>query len=265
MPIIDNPSLIKCPPDTIIWRYIDLRKFELLLKDKSLFLCRADKFSDPYEGSLPKEESEYRIRDQKRIAGLFNQTITEEEAKEGAEILATYQKKLCRSFVVNCWHMNTTESDAMWQLYLKTNEGLAIQTTYQKLHDSLSHNTEEIFLSKVRYINYETGIWRHDTEYPINEYFAYTPIIHKRLAFTHERELRVFQEIHDATSNETYWDTQPIKIGKNLPVTLETLVDKIILPPTAGKDVEQKVKDILNKYKLTFDIEPSRLNGVPVY
>lgn len=265
MPIIDNPSLIKCDPETIIWRYINLKKFELLLKDKSLFLCRADKFSDPYEGSLPKKESESRITDQKRIAASFNKAITNDRARTVAEIGATYQKNLCKAFVVNCWHMNTTESDAMWQLYLKTNEGVAIQTTYQKLHDSLSHNSDEIFLSKVRYINYESDIWGHDTEYPVNEFYAYTPIIHKRIAFAHERELRVFQEIQDATLNEGYWDNQPIKTGKNIPVNLETLVDKIILPPNADSEVEQKVKDILKKYNLTFDIEHSRLNGQPVY
>jgi len=153
----------------------------------------------------------------------------------------------------------------MWQLYLKTNEGVAIQTTYQKLHDSLIHNNEDIFISKVRYINYETDIWGHDTEYPIKEYFAYTPIIHKRLAFARERELRVFQEIHDATFDEAYWSTQPKVKGKNLSVTLETLIDKIILHPTAGKDVEQKVEDILKKYKLTFVIEQSELNREPLY
>ena len=34
---------------------------------------------------------------------------------------------------VNCWHINEHESAAMWDLYLKSNEGIAIQSTYQKL------------------------------------------------------------------------------------------------------------------------------------
>lgn len=81
MPIVDSKFLIKCPPDAVIWRYIDLNKFELLLKDESLFLCRSDKFPDPYEGSIPTIEVQHRVKHQLRMAARVNQAMTVEEAK----------------------------------------------------------------------------------------------------------------------------------------------------------------------------------------
>lgn len=46
--------------DLVIWRYMSLQKFKFMIKNKALFFCRADKFSDPFEGTLPKKEADYR-------------------------------------------------------------------------------------------------------------------------------------------------------------------------------------------------------------
>jgi len=45
---------------------------------------------------------------------------------------------------INCWHMNDHESAAMWKLYLKSDEGIAIQSTYRKLKDAITDD-DEIF------------------------------------------------------------------------------------------------------------------------
>jgi hypothetical protein len=85
----DHKALVKCDPDVKIWRYMDLAKFELLLKNKSLFLCRSDKFSTPFEASTPRIDSENR-RDEKCF--FFNRPITPEEAKKGSEKIAILYK-----------------------------------------------------------------------------------------------------------------------------------------------------------------------------
>lgn len=41
---------------------------------------------------------------------------------------------------VNCWHLNEYESAAMWDLYLKNEEGVAIQTTFNRIKKSLGTN-----------------------------------------------------------------------------------------------------------------------------
>ena len=276
----DHEALIKCNPDAIIWRYMDLEKFELLLKNKSLFLCRSDKFSDPFEASIPKEESKHRIQEEIKNAKSLNQPTNPEEAKKKSDNIADLHKRVRRAFVVNCWHINSSESDAMWRLYLKTNEGVAIQSSYKKLIDSLYKNKEEIFISKVRYINYAKDIWYHETDYPVTRYNLFTPIIHKRTAFSHENEVRVFQQIDSAVDNPNYWDVKPqwwtkfipfskfqpkSIIGKNVYCDINKLIEKVILPPTSDNYVLEKVKGLLTKYNFKAEITKSELNDKPIY
>ncbi|NLE62949.1 MAG: hypothetical protein GX612_03820, partial [Bacteroidales bacterium] len=106
MAIEDFELCIKPKFNFELWRYMDLEKFESLLKNSSLFFCRADRFADPFEGSIPKREVK------ENISGLSNQHILMKKQK-----------------IINCWHINNNENDSMWKLYLKSNEGIAIRTT----------------------------------------------------------------------------------------------------------------------------------------
>lgn len=261
----DQEGLIKCEPDSIIWRYMDLNKFDLLLSEKSLFFCRSDKFSDPYEASIPKREVENRIIENMRIAEFYNNTPSFASAKKNSDDMRDLHLQFKKAFIVNCWHINSTESDAMWRLYLKSNEGVAIQTSHQNLSNSLNHNKEEIFISKVRYIDYEKDIWYHEETYPFKSYNLFTPIIHKRKAFIHENELRVIQQIGEAIDKSNYWLYQPNTNGKNVSCDIDLLIDKIILPPTAEDDVQTKVESILEKYSVKKEIIKSKLNDPPFY
>lgn len=111
-----------------LWRYMDFTKFVSFLESKSLYFTRADKFEDPFEGSYP------------RINVLARQHIPEElpeEAREGYRIMLENSGDVNRRWpkytAINCWHLNNHESAAMWRLYLKSNEGIAIQSTYEKV------------------------------------------------------------------------------------------------------------------------------------
>jgi hypothetical protein len=266
MPIdFDHPSLISPKKEEIAYRYLDLDKFERLLKDRALFFCRADKFSDPFEASSPRVESIYRFLENKRLDKEAGRNSTDEELYKKAKDLGQLHKKYKRSFIVNCWHINKGESDAMWRLYLKTNEGVAIQSTVQKIVDAYTSNPETIYISRVRYIDYENDTYYHRTEYPQNNYNLFTPIVHKRNAFSHESELRLFQQIEGAVNDETYWDRTSNYMGRSITCNIDQLIDKIILPPTADIFVENKVKALLDIYKFDYQIEGSKLNLIPRY
>ncbi len=51
----DHP-VFKAPdnPEIPIWRYMDFAKFVDMLENDGLFMCRADKLGDPFEGTLSK-------------------------------------------------------------------------------------------------------------------------------------------------------------------------------------------------------------------
>ena len=118
------------PPNekTTIWRYLDFTKFMVLLDSGKLFFSRCDKLGDSWEGSCPKKT-------EKRRVGILGD--------------ASSSFKLLREFTsVNCWHMNKYESMAMWEIYIKNNEGIAIKSSIKRLNESLSFQNiskEEFF------------------------------------------------------------------------------------------------------------------------
>ncbi len=54
----------------------------------------------------------------------------------------------------------------MWRLYLKTNEGVAIKTIVKNLRNSFDSFQEELFIGKVRYLDFDKDIWYDAVEYP---------------------------------------------------------------------------------------------------
>lgn len=111
------------PPDNqTIWRYLSFTKFVWLIAKESLYFARLDQYDDWWEGLLPER---CKIEDRKYIR--FNKYI-------------------------NCWHMNGSESDAMWKLYgNSTGETVAIKTNVGRLIKSLERCAEVVFIGKIKY------------------------------------------------------------------------------------------------------------------
>lgn len=240
---------IDADPDLIIWRYISLKKFKLMIKNKALFFCRADKFSDPFEGTIPRKEAEHRGKSLGDIHSI--------------ESISNLHRKLKGHFLVNCWHINNGENDAMWRLYLKNNDGVAIRTTVRNLLESFTNTEEEINCSIVRYIDYDNDIWMPPT---IKGYNMFTPIIHKREEFSHENELRLIHQIdwHNRDIDE-YWCEQPKGKGKDIHVDLTKLVNIICTAPTSNEMQIAKIKHIVQKNGFDFQVEKSKLDNEPDY
>jgi len=62
-PCIEKPT----DENAKIWRYLDFAKFMSLLHRQALFFCRADKLSDPFEGSFSKANLELRRGNYERM------------------------------------------------------------------------------------------------------------------------------------------------------------------------------------------------------
>ena len=101
----------ECPSDDKkIWRYMDFARLISLLYKKALFFARADGLDDPFEGSFPKAN----VKEGRYV-------ITTELG--GLQPLSALHRKFVRLTVVNSWHLNDHESDAMWKIYLKVVKG----------------------------------------------------------------------------------------------------------------------------------------------
>lgn len=234
--MIDATSGEPLPPDTVLLRYMSFAKLVAMLSKRALHLCRLDALGDKdrFEGSLPRGQRER----------IVNELVRELEADPPPEIVAArermrdaghaiewraeaqvraYTLALRRSAYVSCWSQGP-ESEAMWRLYCEGNEGVAMVTTFGKLRASL--NDPSLLISPVRYIDY-----RRDG-LPGREYVH--QLIHKRIGFVHEREVRVIYWTRDkfrvaAPHEESAYEDHSILI----PWDIENALDYVVVSPFA--------------------------------
>ncbi|MBI1893228.1 MAG: DUF2971 domain-containing protein [Candidatus Rokubacteria bacterium] len=183
-------------PDIPIWRYMDFTKFVAMLEEKALFFARADKLGDPFEGSYARKNEELRPV---VYAGL----------QYDPSAWATFYRWVCQWTMISCWHMNEHESAAMWKLYAKTNEAIAIRSTYALLRKGLD---DSVHIAVVKYIDYGTK-W-------LPEGNAYYPFVHKRVSFAHERELRAITGTLPTNGGTLDYEAIPPEHGVWIPIDL---------------------------------------------
>lgn len=137
MPYEPHHSVTPPPKGAKLWRYMDFTKLVSLLDKRSLFFSRADLLGDPFEGSFSRKTVEARQQ------GDFPQIAW--------DILSAIHRRHIRDTYVNCWHMSDHESAAMWKLYLAS-DGVAIQSSFERLVESLQESTQKIWIGKVTYV-----------------------------------------------------------------------------------------------------------------
>lgn len=232
-----------------IWRYLDFTKFVSLLDRQALFFCRADKLSDPFEGSLSKANLELRRGNYERMPKPAQKIMD----KRCNPSLKEMKKLTC----INCWHINEYESAAMWKLCLKSEEGVAVQSTIKRLKEILN-KVDEIVIGKVEYINY--------CDEPVRVEHPIFPFFDKRKSFEYERELRaVIQSLSVAFQDEIDKTEQEIGDGKYVSVNLDVLIEKIFVSPKAPKWFAELVKSVVARYNVSKEVSQSSLSSDPIY
>lgn len=201
--VIEHPSF-KDPsnPALELWHYIDFTKLLFLLETSSLYFCRADELRkyDPFEGSFPKAEY-------KALNSISDKKI----------IINAHKIALTNTFV-SCWHLNGTESMAMWHVYSGLGKGVAIKTTIGNFKEAFNETDKDIYAGEVQYINYKTS--RYITSYIAPHYRknVFITYIHKRDIFKYEQEYRA---IYSGTKQKEVMVT----------VNLSALIREIIVAP----------------------------------
>jgi len=258
MPAEENHPIFREPndPNIKIWRYMDFTKFVSLLESRSLFFARADIFEDTFEGSLSSATFAWR-------AGLWEGLYVEQDELEK---FSKAREQLRKQIFVNCWHMNARESAAMWKLYARSNEAVAIQSTYQLLHSCLPANT---YVGEVQYIDYETDYLAED--------HLFRPYMHKRISFEHERELRAMIYIRSDDPSDYLRDHIPVNdlearvgepvgdVGRAVSVNLNELIERVYVAPTCPALFTDLVLKIMNKYELNTPLIKSALDAKPMF
>lgn len=226
----EHSRLSTPPDDTVIWRYITFTKFCSMLNEQALFFCRLDKLHDKWEGVYPKAMLEYWAKVYQDIpAG-------DEGVARLKEILI---RKIIPSHFVNCWFMSEYESDAMWRLYSRNYEGIAIKSTIGRLKRSLAKTRERIWIGPVDYIDYDQ--WQPPKGEARKAFLWMEPFFWKRLSFQHENELRALVGQANRESGEA-------ENGLNIQADLNELTEAVYVFPDSKDWFLQLVKTIVRKY-----------------
>ena len=302
----------------MIWKYMSIDKFlAMLTKREYLYFPNIYSFSDRYEGTLSDKSLEevYKtnLLNEKNtpieIDDIFYDEIESlETLSEEPDVLAMHLKKqhsfetLLNVFsnhlmFCNCWFIRDDESHSMWAEYGdKILTSIAIQTTIEKLIESVKPTGFDIHIGKIKYKNYKTdeiegyeGFSSENLTDPdhILKLF-YAPIMHKRKIYKDEHEVRAiisFESICKHYLGRVYTSEIPFysdkmfredilypgtqynsndmleipKDGIPVKTNLKTLIESVVIPPNAKGYFREALQKLIDNYGLSAKILNSEI------
>lgn len=220
----------------IVRRYLDLPKYLDLLRSRTIYFQRADRFSDRFEGALTPA-----IRES--LDDTYRKGLMAYDA-------AFYYRRSRMGSYISCWSLGAKDNMALWQLYGGLTTSVAVTSTIGKLVTVSARWPDKVFIHKVQYIDHFKS--------PAMVLGRYTDLLRfKHEAYKYESEVRlIVSRQHDQ------WETNPE--GIRLPVkNLNTLIRSIVVAPEAGAWFYDLIKDVTRKYGITSPVRRSKLTYLP--
>jgi len=233
------------------WRYMDLAKFANLLQTRALNFCRLDKFSDPFEGSTTPANAE---AERAWEAQLKDKAERGQAYQKVTEVFSQSRVLQRKKVFANCWHLGSHESEAMWELYSHSNQGVCITARYQKLAE---HLPSDVYLGRVKYIDYETE------SFPLGNVLY--PTMHKRISFKHENEVRAVIWALGDNSKHRISNTEVDVTALQQEVDLDDLLEDIRVHPASSNWFKHTVEGLVQQYQLKKPVIQSALSNSPIF
>ena len=230
---------------------MDLAKFISLISKEALYFANPNQFDDTYEFHLPKSHKlvieemiinpsieeinnfkKQMIQNKPGIEKTDKFKIFEQSIIDLPKQFKNAEKEVKKRFGISCWHINNYENEALWKIYTNQGQGIAIETTVEKLEESLTYH-RKIILDKVRYEDFDTA--QIETGH-----IHYSGFI-KRKAFEYEKEYRA----------SVLLDEKDYGKGCFVKTDLNLLIEKIHISPLIPKYFFDSVKYICQG-KLSF-------------
>ena len=233
-----TPDQFASPPadDTVLWRYMGFTKFVSLLEKRALFFCRTDKLGDPFEGSISTATPPFIV--------AFRPGERRPAANKSLEAKSIDLRNVAKGTFVNCWHASDDESDAMWRLYAKYGEGVAIRTDFKRLAAAFA-GERLVSIGGVEYKDYDRD---------------HTPLDLMRLCFFKRKSFQHEQEVRAVVRHGGNYTG----VGFYVEVDLRVLVSEIVVAPFAETWFFELVSTLAKRYGLTQAVK-SGLSGKPVF
>lgn len=197
-----------------------MSKFYSLLNDKALYLCRADRLQDRFEGTYSRKQ----ILEMKDWFTKIGEPQMDEIEKENR------RRDRLRSYI-SCWCMSDCDLDLIWKGYVRNPPGVAIKSSVKKLKEICDKAVScyPIDISIVSYFDHAKGE-------NIDYLGTPTTFFHKDKHFKLDNEIRI---VHYPNVSE------PTLPHVMLPVELTDLIEDIVFQPRVKGDTIKTVKEEL--------------------
>lgn len=225
------PGLKEPQDNAKIWRYMSVARLHDLLLNKRLSFSLPKRFADQLEGAYTDQNvyqllTEINQANSTTAASLIQQVF----------LLAEDFNPYYESIYISCWQLAETESMAMWKNYADYGEGIAIQTRYRRLKNTLN---DKFYIGLVTYCEDQAV-----PDEALQRYFC------KRKSYEDEREIRAIY--FNKNRFLKIKNRSPVKPGDfyyHL-INPQDLIERIIISPYASDETIQSVKDISQRYDI---------------
>jgi hypothetical protein len=238
VPVFTDEWPYRIPPDSQpVWRYMDLWKFESMMRRSVLYFRRCDKFPDPLEGRLSDRTIHGTSKSEQAFTSAYN--IREDYDKQAAA------QEITRGCVfVNCWHMGTSESARMWREYTSTRDSVVIVSTVGDLRAAVG---DDVVLAGVRYVPVTT---------PRIKFSELTVFFYKDESFEYENELRLVRPLKDG--EQVFQDNEE-DFAKEIQIQLSSVIRRVIMNKEISNNAADAVESLCRQDCPTAAIERSNL------
>jgi hypothetical protein len=239
-----------------VWHYMDFAKFVSVLEKSQLFFPTLRNLEDKFEGSITQADIDRRESFSNYLKTILSDY--DDEQKRAKEL--KFRKRLRSLVCVNCWHQNEDESAAMWKLYLKNNQGVAIRSTFKLLTESFNdYHENDVYVGRVFY--------SAQTSNPEDHFIR--PLLHKLPSFECEHEIRALISAIpvDHFAPEAL-NLKRINRGLFVTVNIKNLIETIYVSPTSENWFLKLVKSVVEKYvskDLSERVTRSNLSKNPLF
>ncbi len=227
-------------PTTRVWRYMSFAKFMWMLQMKQLWFANAKLLGDNWEVMF----------DTSQLNSIINNRPSSMSAEDTLAKIKDIVSKLRNDTFVNCWNASEHESHALWRIYCSTPEGVAIQTTLERLKRSV----EPLPVLEVNYDSSSIEEGKIDLHRLVSQ---------KRPMFAYEQEVRVVL-IQDFTDHK---NPDRITIGTGIPWNPELHIENIWVHPDAQFWFIESVTEVVRLLapKLSGQVWWSKMNTSPPF
>jgi hypothetical protein len=217
----------ECESNLVIWKYMPLDYFIYLLETQTLYLPRADNNPVYFEGQLIDEDT-------KKLADSYEKNNSKSPLKEAKDSIA-YFEKLKSCTYIDSWHYNDNECFAMWKIFGKSNNAVALKSKVDKLREVYNSAVPDCSLSKVYY---------YKATETIDIFNRLLMFIRKPIFFDYEKEIRGIVQ-YPFEFNKTYQKSVHISIEN-----FNEFIDEIVVSPYSSEWLLKIIKNLLQSKKL---------------